>query len=170
MIDKLNTTKEFYISLLVIIILWLIFSYFDTFEMLIEYLETHEEYELDEVLLLFIIMGAVSKIFAIRRVLESNKVNKQLLELNNELEKKVNKIISEKQEQEQILIQQSRLASMGEMIGNIAHQWRQPLNALGLVMQNIKFSYEVDELDDEFMEKSIKKSKPFNKRDVKNNR
>ena len=47
---------------------------------------------------------------------------------------------------------------MGEMIGNIAHQWRQPLNALGLILQNIKFSYEMDELNDEFMDKSIKKA------------
>jgi hypothetical protein len=35
---------------------------------------------------------------------------------------------------------------MGEMIGNIAHQWRQPLNALGLVFQNLKFSYEIGEI------------------------
>ena len=47
---------------------------------------------------------------------------------------------------------------MGEMIGNIAHQWRQPLNALGLVLQNLKFSYELGDLDDELMDKSITKA------------
>lgn len=82
---------------------------------------------------------------------------KELKELNESLEKRVSDEIRKRQEQEQILIQQSKLAAMGEMIGNIAHQWRQPLNALGLVMQNIQFSYELDELDDEFMEKSVKK-------------
>jgi len=82
---------------------------------------------------------------------------KELNDLNETLEERVSSEIKKQQEQEQLLIQQSKLASMGEMIGNIAHQWRQPLNALGLVMQNIYFSYEMDELTDEFMEKSVKK-------------
>ncbi len=63
------------------------------------------------------------------------------------------------QQNEQLLIQQSRQAAMGEMIGNIAHQWRQPLNALGLVLQNIHFNYQMDELNDEFMQKSVDKGK-----------
>jgi len=83
---------------------------------------------------------------------------KEEKELNETLEEKVKEEIKKQREQEQILIQQSRLASMGEMIGNIAHQWRQPLNALSLVIQNIKFSYETDELDEEFLDKSVKKA------------
>ena len=79
-------------------------------------------------------------------------------ELNNILEKKVIVETSKQKEQEQLLIQQTRLAAMGEMIGNIAHQWRQPLNALGLVLQNLKFSYELGDLDDELMDKSITKA------------
>ena len=78
--------------------------------------------------------------------------------LNELLEQKVEKGIEKERRQEQLLIQQSRLASMGEMIGNIAHQWRQPLNALGLIIQNIQFSYEMDELNDEFMNKTVKKA------------
>ena len=45
-------------------------------------------------------------------------------------------------EKEQMLLQQSRHAAMGEMIGNIAHQWRQPLNTLGLTAQQILFFYD----------------------------
>lgn len=79
-------------------------------------------------------------------------------DLNVHLEKKVDEEQSKQKEQEQILIQQTRLAAMGEMIGNIAHQWRQPLNALGLVLQNLKFSYEIGDLDDEVMNRSITKA------------
>lgn len=78
--------------------------------------------------------------------------------LNETLELRVKNEIKKQRQQEQILIQQSKLASMGEMIGNIAHQWRQPLNALSLVIQNIQFAYQMDELDDKFMEKSVIKS------------
>ncbi|WP_162919458.1 sensor histidine kinase [Malaciobacter mytili] len=101
----------------------------------------------------------------IQRTQELNKVNKslqlksiQLKELNDNLEDRVKEEILKQKEQEQILIQQSRLAAMGEMIGNIAHQWRQPLNALSLLIQNIYFSYKMESLDDEFMQRSLDKA------------
>ena len=89
---------------------------------------------------------------------ELENKSKQLKELNDNLENIVIEEISKRQTQEELLIQQSKLASMGEMIGNIAHQWRQPLNALGLVIQNIQLTYMTDELDDEFMDKSVRKA------------
>ena len=49
--------------------------------------------------------------------------------------------------QEQMLIQQSRLAAMGEMIGAIAHQWRQPLTGLGAILINLEDAMEFGELD-----------------------
>jgi len=77
---------------------------------------------------------------------------------NENLEKRVLEEVLKQKKQEQILIQQTKLAAMGEMISNIAHQWRQPLNALGLVMQNLKFSYDMGELDDKIMDRSITKA------------
>ncbi|WP_121628652.1 sensor histidine kinase [Poseidonibacter antarcticus] len=93
-----------------------------------------------------------------KRTDELESKSKQLEELNNNLESIVQDEIQKRQKQEQLLIQQSKLASMGEMIGNIAHQWRQPLNALGLVIQNIQLSYMMEELDDKFMQKSVSKA------------
>ncbi|MBN2824773.1 MAG: response regulator [Campylobacterales bacterium] len=62
-----------------------------------------------------------------------------------------------RQETEALLLQQSKMASMGEMIGNIAHQWRQPLNELGLLIQSFKIAYEREIIDAEFMEKRVNK-------------
>ncbi|MDD2541971.1 MAG: MASE3 domain-containing protein, partial [Desulfuromonadaceae bacterium] len=61
-------------------------------------------------------------------------------------------------ENEQLLLQQSRQAAMGEMIGNIAHQWRQPLNSLGLFTQSIGFFYGTPSFNKEFVDTSIAKS------------
>lgn len=83
---------------------------------------------------------------------------RQLDELNRSLDHRVKKEVAQRQKQEELLIHQSRLAAMGEMIGAIAHQWRQPLNALGLVLQNIDLAYRSGKLDDAFMQRSQEKS------------
>ncbi len=69
-----------------------------------------------------------------------------------------NKIKKELETKQILIIQQARLASMGEMIGNIAHQWRQPLNALGLVTQKIQFYQDQGRLNDSIIKESVDKS------------
>jgi len=157
-IDKLNAKKDLIYGILVAVFSWFIFSEYDAFETMVEFAHAHEDYELDEILLLLILIGVISTWFAYRRIKEANKINKELENLTVTLKQKVDEEIQKQQDQEQLLIQQSRLASMGEMIGNIAHQWRQPLNSLGLVLQNINFTYQMDELDDVFVNKSITKA------------
>lgn len=61
-------------------------------------------------------------------------------------------------EQEQLLIHQGRLAAMGEMIGNIAHQWRQPLNTLGIIIQGFPLSMEAGELTEEYLEERVERA------------
>jgi signal transduction histidine kinase len=51
---------------------------------------------------------------------------------------KMKTLKEEKEQQKELLIHQSKLASMGEMLGNIAHQWRQPLSRLGYILMNIE--------------------------------
>ena len=51
---------------------------------------------------------------------------------------KMREIKNEKEEQKELLVHQSKLASMGEMLGNIAHQWRQPLTRMGYILMNIE--------------------------------
>jgi len=54
---------------------------------------------------------------------------------------------------DEILIHQSKMATMGEMIGVIAHQLKQPLNILSLYCSDIKDSHKYNEIDDDFVEK-----------------
>ncbi|HTP65161.1 MAG TPA: GAF domain-containing protein [Geobacteraceae bacterium] len=66
--------------------------------------------------------------------------------------------VEELREKDRLLLQQSRQAAMGEMIGNIAHQWRQPLNALGLCIQELGLTFELGSVTGEHLEKSIKQA------------
>jgi len=67
-----------------------------------------------------------------------NQRTQELKTLNDELEIRVADAVREVKRQTAIVNQQSRLASMGEILENIAHQWRQPLNAVSWVLQDIE--------------------------------
>ncbi|RBQ29145.1 cache domain-containing protein [Aliarcobacter vitoriensis] len=73
--------------------------------------------------------------------------------LNASLEEKIKTQIEENRENEQILIQKSRFIALGEMISNIAHQWRQPLSELSSILMFIKFKYDLNALDSQTMDK-----------------
>ncbi|WP_424598598.1 transporter substrate-binding domain-containing protein [Arcobacter sp.] len=77
----------------------------------------------------------------------------ELEHLNNTLDTRIKEEINNRKKQEQLLIQQSKLAEMGEMISMIAHQWRQPLSALSTVIQNIHLRHSLGKLDKEYVEK-----------------
>lgn len=64
---------------------------------------------------------------------------------------KMRLLAKEKEEQKELLVHQSKLASMGEMIGNIAHQWRQPLTHLSYTMMNLKEAQKHGELDEVYL-------------------
>ncbi len=61
----------------------------------------------------------------------------KLLELNQTLEHRVAKEIEKNEEKQKLLFWQSRMASLGQMLANIAHQWRQPLTELTLTLFNV---------------------------------
>ncbi len=82
----------------------------------------------------------------------------QLEDMTKNLEKKVQEELNRRVKNEKLLIQQSKLAAMGEMLGAIAHQWRQPLNSLGLLIQNIRDSREYGSMDDNLIDETVKTS------------
>jgi PAS domain S-box-containing protein len=79
----------------------------------------------------------------------------QLIQLNKDLQKKVEITVQQLREKDHMLITKSRQAAMGEMIGNIAHHWRQPLTAVSVILQNIEDAGECGELDAAFLEKNV---------------
>lgn len=54
----------------------------------------------------------------------------ELEEHNKELEKKIKEEVTKNREKDKLLFQQAKMASLGEMLGRISHQWRQPLMEL----------------------------------------
>jgi len=96
---------------------------------------------------------------------------KALRLLNQELEKRVMertaaltaetterlRAVEELRNKDQLLMQQSRQAAMGEMIGNIAHQWRQPLNSVGLLVQDLSVCHEYGSFSQEYLDAAVDK-------------
>lgn len=73
---------------------------------------------------------------------------KELKELNRTLEERVRDEIRKNEQKQRVMFWQSRHASLGQMIANIAHQWRQPLTELSLAIFNIKKSAQNGSRDD----------------------
>ena len=64
---------------------------------------------------------------------------------------KLKQTVDEKNEKEKILVHQSKLASMGEMINNIAHQWRQPLAHLSFINMDLEVAQEDNDLSKKYL-------------------
>lgn len=83
---------------------------------------------------------------------EVEEKTRELRLLNEQLERRIAKEVKNSQEKDRIMYQQSRLAAMGEMIANIAHQWRQPLNALSVLIQGFQAKQMLGRLDSAYVE------------------
>ena len=74
---------------------------------------------------------------------------RQLEALNADLEQRVAEEVEKNLQKDRILFHNARLAAMGELLNNIAHQWRQPLNSLALLIQGGVFEHKKGDLDPE---------------------
>ncbi|MEN6584449.1 MAG: PAS domain S-box protein, partial [Sulfuricella sp.] len=95
----------------------------------------------------------------VRDVSEYKRLENELRLLNENLERRVEDEVAKNREKDHLLIQQSRLAAMGEMVHNIAHQWRQPLNALSLILTNIKDDFDYQQITQETLDRDVKKAR-----------
>jgi len=159
---------------------WAILSEIDEDEVLIIPHKIKNTIIIDSIIFIIIIINMIG--ILIHKMLKDRKIeiskakeiNKNLKAINKELkqsgyevkleneklEVRVDEEIEKNEYQKELLFQQSKMASMGEMIGNIAHQWRQPLNALSGLVVWINMKYNKNQLKSEdmiiFKEKSNK--------------
>jgi len=73
-----------------------------------------------------------------------DRIKKQTLklrELNANLERRIKQEVEKNRKKDRVMFQQARFAAMGEMLANIAHQWRQPLSELSILLYNLKKSF-----------------------------
>ena len=99
--------------------------------------------------------GAQGSIWIVHDISDRREAQHNLKLLNETLERRVQEELSKNREKDHLLIQQSRLAAMGEMIHNIAHQWRQPINALSLLLGNIRDAYDYNELTRTYLDEEV---------------
>ena len=79
------------------------------------------------------------------------KKTEELLKLNESLERRIKQEVANSRKKDMIMIQQSRLASLGEMLQNIAHQWRQPLGSLMMIIQAFQTKMQLGKLTDDYI-------------------
>ena len=93
----------------------------------------------------------------INAVLEKKvkKKTAQLAKLNEELHQMVEIEVEKNREKDKVLFQQSKMASMGEMINNIAHQWRQPLSTISTASSGLSIKVEMDMIEKDEFKKSL---------------
>ncbi|MEA1893370.1 MAG: cache domain-containing protein [Campylobacterota bacterium] len=87
---------------------------------------------------------------------EVQKRTDELEKLNESLEQRVAQELKAHREKDKMLIQQSKMAEMGDMLSMIAHQWRQPLNQMSYLFINIDSAYEYEELTKEYLDEKLK--------------
>jgi histidine kinase len=125
----------------------------------LEHSELKGVFETLNIELLEFLMIEVSSLFKNRELLDSlRKTQEQLQSMNDNLELEVSQKLETIRAQDNMLIQQSKMALIGEMTTAISHQWRQPLSALSLKIQDVQDAYNYGELDDAYLEKLVNSS------------
>ncbi len=88
---------------------------------------------------------------------ELQRQQRLLEELNDTLERRIEEEVKKNREKDILLIQQNRQAALGEMLDHIAHQWKQPINSISLIAQDMADSSSYGELTDEDVQTTIDK-------------
>ncbi len=88
-------------------------------------------------------------------ITELKQFQEELQQLNTTLEKRVHDEVEKNRAKELLLVHQSKLASLGEMLVAISHHWRQPLTVIALKLQELTDLYDDNLLDRETLDTHI---------------
>lgn len=99
--------------------------------------------------MIFLSLALADRVYLLQR-----EYIEKLNHLNDTLRDKVESALNEARLKDRLFVQQSRLAAMGEMIEQIAHQWRQPLNTLALINQDMYVKQKLGKCDEKAFEES----------------
>ena len=109
-------------------------------------LEDFFEIAIAFILIVFFIILLFSYIDS-KRAKINEKLYKEISEFNLTLEQRIEDEVKKNREKDKQMFQQNRLAQMGEMIGMIAHQWRQPLAAISSTSSGMNLKAQLNKLD-----------------------
>jgi signal transduction histidine kinase/ABC-type nitrate/sulfonate/bicarbonate transport system substrate-binding protein len=112
------------------------------------------------IVLILIFIGILYRQKLLKKLNESliekvHQKTRKLREINSQLEERIKKEVEENLKKDRLLSQQQKMVSMGQMIENIAHQWRQPLSLITTSVSGIKIKKMVNDLDDQFLDKTL---------------
>lgn len=118
------------------------------------------EHEVDYALLwkILAVIAVIAVLFGYKYVRLDNLVKKrtrELEQLNATLNERIGDAVEENRNQERMMIQQAKMATIGEMIESIAHQWRQPLNIMGIGISNLDLKRQLGTLEPEELDNLI---------------
>lgn len=99
--------------------------------------------------MIFLSLALADRVYLLQR-----EYIEKLNHLNVTLREKVESALNEARLKDRLFVQQSRLAAMGEMIEQIAHQWRQPLNTLALINQDMYVKQKLGQCDEKYFDES----------------
>lgn len=88
--------------------------------------------------------------------MQNNEIGAIGMTLNESMEETI-QILEENKRNEAYLLQKSRVVALGEMIANIAHHWRQPLNVISITAQDMLFAKKEGDFDDEYIDASVRR-------------
>lgn len=104
----------------------------------------------------FLLAILLVSLYWVRRLLKEVKkrkmVENELKHFNHNLEQEISSKLQELRNKDAMLLEKTKLAAMGEMIGSIAHQWRRPLSVLHINIEMLVQDYKEKKIDQEFLE------------------